>query len=806
MHERVERHFVVSARGGGRGRGRGVRDDGRRHRRRVHLGRRRASLRRSRRSGRCPSIGLAVRMGIHTGEVERVGDDFRGRSVNRAARIMAVGHGGQILLSDVSAALARSGLGALDDSTDLGTHRLRDLTEPERLWQVVHPDLRRQFPPVRGLDTYSNNLPAQRSSLVGRDGDVQRVVALTQRHRIVTLTGVGGVGKTRLAVQAAAELLSRVRHRVVCRAGQRRRPRTTSPTRSPAPSAAWPRSTRWRRRRRLWPAARRLLVVDNCEHVVDSVAAAIDVLTAACPDLVRRRDQSRGAGCRRRARARRAIAGSGDDRRRAVPATGGGRRCRPRDARPGVDRRRLPAARRHPAGDRAGGGADGDARRRGHRRRARLTGSACERRSPAWRRPPRHDAGDDRVVVPPARCRRAADVPVAGGVPERRSSSTPSATSPTSSGSPGRRPPSTSSRSCTRACWRPSSHAAACATGCSRRCARTPCERLDEHDERLAALTALAAWMTTHHRPAVRRPVQRRGRTERDPSRTRGRQLARGGHGGDSTALGRAGGGAVRSAGRVLPPRPPRPRRRRPAAAGAVRRRRPAPGAVLTALIVSASGATEPAQLQAWAEEVQRIDDADPTGLGGLMRWMALAWRGDFVGVDRGVRRGVAGRAVCARARATCSSGSPCSTTSASPTRRATRTASSRAPSRSRIAPMSPSIGRRACSARRGGLAGTDPDRSLQLVRRAINEVPDVPALTRLTLPGSASRLLTRLDPRVAARGLLEQLDATTVAPVVRRPDPAVLRGHAARRAGRPLGRAALITVTAAPTAAAHRR
>ena len=125
-----------------------------------------------------PATGLVVRMGIHTGEVERVGDDFRGRAVNRAARIMAVGHGGQILLSDVSAALVRAGTGRAELG-DLGTHRLRDLTEPERVWQVVHPDLAQQFPPVRGVDTYSNNLPAQRSSLVGRDLEVQRLVAMT---------------------------------------------------------------------------------------------------------------------------------------------------------------------------------------------------------------------------------------------------------------------------------------------------------------------------------------------------------------------------------------------------------------------------------------------------------------------------------------------------------------------------------------------------------------------------------------------------------------------------------------------------
>ena len=101
-----------------------------------------------------PEIGLAVRMGIHTGEVARLGDDFRGRSVNRAARIMAVAHGGQILLSDVSAAIARSGAGGVALS-DLGLHRLRDLIEPERLWQVVHPDLVAQFPRLRSVDAFS---------------------------------------------------------------------------------------------------------------------------------------------------------------------------------------------------------------------------------------------------------------------------------------------------------------------------------------------------------------------------------------------------------------------------------------------------------------------------------------------------------------------------------------------------------------------------------------------------------------------------------------------------------------------------
>ena len=112
MYDRVEQHFAVLRAAVDDGGGRGVRHDGRRHRRRLHVGRRSAVAAPSPAQRQMPSIGLAVRMGIHTGEVERVGDDFRGRAVNRAARIMAVGHGGQILLSDVAAALARAGLGA----------------------------------------------------------------------------------------------------------------------------------------------------------------------------------------------------------------------------------------------------------------------------------------------------------------------------------------------------------------------------------------------------------------------------------------------------------------------------------------------------------------------------------------------------------------------------------------------------------------------------------------------------------------------------------------------------------------------
>ena len=172
-------------------------------------------------------LGLDVRMGVHTGEAERVGGDYRGRPVNRAARIMAVGHGGQILLSEVTASLVRSGARGFE-FVDLGVHRLRDLTEPERLWQVAAPGLPDRFPPVRGIQTGSTNLPGQRSPLVGRDVEVLHLTSTVLDQRLVTVTGVGGVGKTRLVVHTAAELTPRFD-----RVGSFRSPACPTPTTSP---------------------------------------------------------------------------------------------------------------------------------------------------------------------------------------------------------------------------------------------------------------------------------------------------------------------------------------------------------------------------------------------------------------------------------------------------------------------------------------------------------------------------------------------------------------------------------------------
>jgi predicted ATPase/class 3 adenylate cyclase len=137
---------------------------------------------------------IRVRMGLHTGEPTVTGEDYVGIDVHRAARIAAAGHGGQILLSQATRDLVRA-----DRLRDLGVHRLKDLAAPERLYQLGEDE----FPPLTTVD--QTNLPVQPTPFVGRERELAEVLALLDSHRIVTLTGPGGSGKTRLALQAAAE-------------------------------------------------------------------------------------------------------------------------------------------------------------------------------------------------------------------------------------------------------------------------------------------------------------------------------------------------------------------------------------------------------------------------------------------------------------------------------------------------------------------------------------------------------------------------------------------------------------------------
>jgi class 3 adenylate cyclase len=152
---------------------------------------------------------LATRIAIHTGHVERLGKHYSGPALFRAARLQAIGHGEQTLLSDVTAQLVREALPPGASLRSLGKHRLKDLAQPEQVHEVAHPALRQSFPPLKSVGAHPSNLPQQLSSFVGRGVELAAVDELLDRDRLVTLVGPGGVGKTRLALQVASLRLER---------------------------------------------------------------------------------------------------------------------------------------------------------------------------------------------------------------------------------------------------------------------------------------------------------------------------------------------------------------------------------------------------------------------------------------------------------------------------------------------------------------------------------------------------------------------------------------------------------------------
>jgi class 3 adenylate cyclase len=152
---------------------------------------------------------VRVRVGVHCGEAGRTAAGPAGPEVDRAARVAAVAFGGQVLVSETAAALVRDGLPPGAVLTDLGIHQLKDLGRPERIFQLHAAGLQAEFPALRSLGhpALQNNLPVQLSRFVGREREVAEVRALAELCRLVTLTGAGGAGKTRLGLQVAAELL-----------------------------------------------------------------------------------------------------------------------------------------------------------------------------------------------------------------------------------------------------------------------------------------------------------------------------------------------------------------------------------------------------------------------------------------------------------------------------------------------------------------------------------------------------------------------------------------------------------------------
>jgi predicted ATPase/class 3 adenylate cyclase len=152
---------------------------------------------------------LRVRAALHAGAAESRDGDFFGPALNRVARILAIGHGGQVICSAVAAVLARDALPASVELVDLGSHRLRDMDRPEQVFQVTVDDLPRSFPPLRSLSTRRSNLPVPLTSFVGREKELADVATLVGHNRLVTLIGTGGTGKTRLMTEAAGLLLDR---------------------------------------------------------------------------------------------------------------------------------------------------------------------------------------------------------------------------------------------------------------------------------------------------------------------------------------------------------------------------------------------------------------------------------------------------------------------------------------------------------------------------------------------------------------------------------------------------------------------
>ncbi len=230
---------------------------------------------------------VRVRMGLHTGEPLSAEVGYAGMDVHRAARICGAGHGGQILLSQATHGLIEEDLPEAISLRDLGEHRLKDLSRPQRLFQILVADLPSAFPPLQSLDALPNNLPVQLTSFVGREREKAEVERLLSTTRLLTLTGPGGAGKTRLALQVAAEVLEEFGDGVwlvelASLSDPMLVPQTLASTLSVREQSDRPMMATLTESLQL---KHMILVLDSCEHMIQACADLADVLLRTCPNL-----------------------------------------------------------------------------------------------------------------------------------------------------------------------------------------------------------------------------------------------------------------------------------------------------------------------------------------------------------------------------------------------------------------------------------------------------------------------------------------------------------------------------------------
>ncbi|MCW3058251.1 MAG: regulatory protein LuxR [Capsulimonas sp.] len=238
--------------------------------------------------GNAPSqdLQLQVRAALHTGVAEERDGDYFGPNVNRVARLL-IGSGGQVLMSLATQALVANSLPKQIGLLDLGSHYLKDLREPEHVFQLTHAQLPIDFPPLKSLDAMPNNLPAQLTSFIGRKDMLRTIKERLMTARLLTLTGAGGGGKTRLALQTAANQIERFEHGVwlVELAETVDSKLTAQTTASVLRVREQPGCTVEESLVDFIRPRSILILLDNCEHLAESCARLSEVLLRSCPHL-----------------------------------------------------------------------------------------------------------------------------------------------------------------------------------------------------------------------------------------------------------------------------------------------------------------------------------------------------------------------------------------------------------------------------------------------------------------------------------------------------------------------------------------